>query len=538
MPVATATILSASKPIPSSYRLLSIDVRLEVNRIPAADIRLLDGDTFNEYEVSDSAHFEPGTKIEIKMRYEGGSDISVFQGLVVKQSLEWTSEGSVLSVRVKDAAVKLTAKRQSAVHVRKTDDAIIKELLSSAGVRANKIAATSPRHSGMVQYDCTPWDFICMRAEALGMLVTVDAGALSMQPMVASGSTTHSFTWGTGMYEFEVEAAAEHPYQEVKSVAWDPTRNALTDPPIEAKTNAKPPGNLDPDTLAKTVGRDACLLKHPVPVVDGELKAWADARLSRSVLSMLRGRVSVPGNGKIKLLDTIKVAGVGKRFSGSALITAVRHRYDVTGWRTEVQFGLSPERHAQREDIAEVPAVGLLPAVRGLQIGVVAAFEEDPEKEMRVKVILPGIDDKSSSAVWARLAAMDAGARHGFFFRPEEGDEVIIGFLFDDPRHPVILGSMFGSKNEAPSGFASPNANNEEKGLITKMGTTLKLVDKDKPQVVIQTAGGNSIVIDEEAQGIKLTDQHGHSIVMDSNGITIDAGSGNVTIKGSKVDVQ
>ena len=46
------------------------------------------------------------------------------------------------------------------------------------------------------------------------------------------------------------------------------------------------------------------------------------------------------------------------------------------------------------------------------------------------------------------------------------------------------------------------------------------------------------IVIDEGAQGIKLTDQHGHSIVMDSKGITIDAGSGNVTIKGSKVDVQ
>lgn len=538
MAVATSTVLSAGFAIPSSYRVVSIDVRHEVNRIPSADIRLLDGDVLNEYEVSDGAYFEPGKKIEIKMRYEDSSDVSVFEGLVVKQTLEWTSEGALLSVRVKDVAVKLTSKRQSIVHVAKTDDTIIKELLTAAGLLPGNIAPTRPLHSGMVQYDCTPWDFICMRAEALGMLVVVEAGKLSLQAMDAASMTSHTFTWGTNMYEFEVESAAENPYKAVKSVAWDPTRNALTNPPIEASAKPAIPGNLDAARVADAVGRELCLLKHPVPAVAGEMDAWANARLARSVLSMLRGRISIPGDGKIKVLHGLKLVGVGKRFSGTAVITAVHHRHDVTGWRTDVQFGLSPERFGQSEDIAEVPAVGLLPPIRGLQIGVVAAFEADPENEMRVKVILPGIDDKSSGAVWARLAGMDAGVEHGFLFRPEEGDEVVVGFLFDDPRHPVILGSMFGSKNAAPAGFASPNVKNEEKGLITKKGTTLKFVDKEKPQILIQTAAGNAIVIDEAAQGIKLTDQHGHAIVMDANGITIDAGSGSVTIKGTKVDVQ
>jgi Rhs element Vgr protein len=540
MPVANATVLSGTgKPMDTSYRLLSIDVRTEVNRIPTAEIRFLDGSVLNEYAVSDGAFFEPGKEIEIRLRQGHEADASIFKGIVVRQTLEWTARGSVLVVRLKDAAVKLTGKRQSAVYSLKADDAIIKEMLGAAGVGVGSIKGGSPTHPAMVQYDSTPWDFICLRAEALGMVVTVEAGALSLQPMDGSGSSVkHSFTWGTNMYEFEVEAAAEHPYAAVESVAWDPSQNALTNPAITASTSAKPPGDLDPGKLAKAVGRDEYLMKHPVPAVEGELKAWANGRLARSVLSMLRGRISIPGNAKPKLLDTLEIKGVGKRFSGTALITAIQHKYDTSGWRTEVQFGLSPERHCQREDIADVPAAGLLPPVRGLQIGVVAAFESDPDGELRVKVILPGVDEKSSGAMWARLCAMDAGANHGFFFRPDEGDEVVVGFLFDDPRHPVILGSMYGSKNAAPSGFAAPEASNKEKGLITKKGTTLKFLDGEKPALHIMTAGGNSIVIDDEAQGITVKDQHGHSIVMNSQGITIDAGNGNVTIKGSKVDVQ
>ena len=60
---STPTIVNAGKPLPSSYRLMSIDVRIEVNRIPSADIRLLDGNVLNEYEVSDGAYFVPVAKI-------------------------------------------------------------------------------------------------------------------------------------------------------------------------------------------------------------------------------------------------------------------------------------------------------------------------------------------------------------------------------------------------------------------------------------------------------------------------------------------
>ena len=81
----------------------------------------------------------------------------------------------------------------------------------------------------------------------------------------------------------------------------------------------------------------------------------------------------------------------------------------------------------QRRDflalVSLMAAAGLLPAVTGLQIGIVQAFAEDPAKEFRVKVILPGVDE-SQGWVWARLALPEAGKARGHFFLPEPGDEV------------------------------------------------------------------------------------------------------------------
>lgn len=541
MSVVTATVLSEGKAMDPTYSLVSIDVRAEVNRIPSAELRLIDGDAAaRKFPVSDAPFFEPGKNIEIKLRYEGKEDVSIFKGLVVRQAVESGPEGAILIVGLKDKAIKLTGARKSAVYPDKTDDAIIKDLITQAGVEAGTIAATKPSHKGMVQFDATPWDFILLRAEALGMLVTVDAGKVSVGPMASPGGKgKHAFEWGMQeIYEMEIEADATNPYKAVEGAAWDLKQKAASNPKVKGQSAAAAPGNLDPQKLAGAMGRESLTLTHLVPAVPGEVEAWTGARLSRSVLSLLRGRLAVPGDGKIKLLDSLELKGIGNRFNGKTYITGLRHKYDASGWRTDISFGLSPELACQASDIADAPAKGLLPPARGLQIGVVAAFAADPDKELRVKVILPGVDNKPASAVWARLASPDAGKDRGWFFRPEVEDEVVVGFLNDDPRHPIILGALFGSKNTAPKPLGQPDAKNEKKGIVTKKGTTIGFVDADKPSVYIETAGKNRLAIDDNAGGITLKDQNGNSITLSSSGITIDAGGNNVTIKGAKVDVK
>ena len=545
MPVVTPTILRDGKAMDSSYELLSIDIRKEINRIPQAELRLFDGSSAKrKFAISNGGFFDPGAKIEIKLRYEGQDDATVFKGVVVRHGVEAGPAGSVLVIGCKDAAVKLTGPRQSAVFEKKSDREIIEQLITDAGLKAGRIADTKPAHPEMVQYCCSAWDFLLTRAEAQGLLVVVEDGEVSARKIELSGGTKHRFDYGLDeIFELEIEADARSQLAGVESVGWDAREQRLSDPQTAASVTLAP-GDLDGKELGKGVGQGQVRLAHPVPITADELQAWADGRLARSRLALCRGRIAVPGSAVIKPLDELELLGVGEHFNGSTLVTGLCHRVDRSGWRTDVQFGLPDTPFSRSEDVVEAPAAGLLPAVSGLQIGVVGGFEEDPDGELRVRVMLPTVNP-NNGLLWARLAVPDAGKERGYFFRPEPEDEVVVGFLNNDPRHPVILGGLYGSKNTPAAAMGDPSDKNDKKGIVTKKGTTIGFVDGDKASVFIETPNKNKLLFDDDAESVTLSDQHGNEIVLNKDGIVLKSAkdfkvdaSGNVEIKGSKVDIK
>lgn len=536
-----------------SYQLLTVGVQHEVNRIPHAELVLRDGDASKQkFDISDSAFFEPGSEIEIKLKKDSNPEQSedsnpeqsVFKGKVVRHSLEAGLSGSFLSVDLKDAAVKLTGTRRSAVYNKQKDSDIIKKILGDASLKAGTIADKTKNDGQVVQYYCTDWDFIVSRADAHGYCVAIDGGELSVKDFSVSGSPKFSFDWGISeIYDLELEADVNHQFAAVDSQAWD-LKNLQLANKIGTKSVSLTQGNLDPGKIASTLGFGQYSLISPVPLDSSELQTWADGTLARSRAAMLRGRVSVPGFTGLKLMDVVEFGGCGERFKGTTLVTGLGHRINEYGWVTDVQFGMPPQPYSARTDIIDAPAAGLLPGLLGLQIGLVSDIGDDPDKEFRVKVKLPAVT-AGDATVWARLCTPDAGKQRGYFFRPEVGDEVVVGFLNNDPRHPVVLGSLYGSKNAPPDNLAKDLDKNKWKGLVTKKGTTISFLDDDKSSVFIQTPNRNKILLDDDTKAIKLTDQNGNTVTMDQNGIElksakdfkIDA-SGNVEIKGSKVDVK
>ena len=134
---------------------------------------------------------------------------------------------------------------------------------------------------------------------------------------------------------------------------------------------------------------------------------------------------------------------------------------------------------AQDTSVAAPAAAALLPGVNGLQVGVVVS-NEDPEGEDRVRVVLPLVDKRAEGA-WARVAALDAGHNRGFFFRPELGDEVVVGFFNDDPRQAVILGMLPSSAKPAP---LQGSDDNHEKLYQSRAGMRWYLNDDRKIMAV------------------------------------------------------
>src|SRR5262249_45228899 len=150
---------------------------------------------------------------------------------------------------------------------------------------------------------------------------------------------------------------------------------------------------------------------------------------------------------------------------------------------------------------------GMLPAINGLQIGIVTQLENDPDGEDRIQVRLPMIttDDQG---VWSRVASLDAGNNRGFFFRPEIDDEVIVGFLNDDPRDPIILGMLNSSAKPAPLQAANDN---NIKAYVSR--SALKMTyDDDKKSIKLETPGGRSIFMDDDSKVIQLEDGNGNKI--------------------------
>jgi uncharacterized protein involved in type VI secretion and phage assembly len=118
--------------------------------------------------------------------------------------------------------------------------------------------------------------------------------------------------------------------------------------------------------------------------------------------------------------------------------------------------------------------------------------------------------------VWARLSSFYATKDSGAFFIPEVGDEVIIGFINEDPQQPIILGSVYSSKQTPP---LTADKDNKIKALVTKSKMKLSF-DEEKKIITIETPGKNIIVMDDDQKSITLTDMNNNKVEMTKDGMT------------------
>lgn len=521
------SILSAGSEIPSTYEVLEIRIEQHLNRIAEAEITLRDGNTAKQdFEITDSDTFKPGTEIEIKLGYQNQDD-SVFKGLVTKQIIKIEeSVGSKLQVVCKDAALKLAIVRKNAIFSKIKDSALIQQVAGDYSLSTD-VTATSVEHKEIVQYYSTDWDFILNRAEINGMVVVTDSGKLVVAKPDVSASPELQVQFGYDIIEFDGEIDATYQYSGVQGNAWDMSSQSVINA-TASEPSVNEQGDITGSTLADVLSAGTSNLNASVPLEQDAIQAWADAALLKSRLSRFKGNITFQGSAKAKVNTTIKLIGLSSRFNGNGFITGVTHTIENGRWNTEAKIGLSAEWFAEKHPVSGPIASGLLPGVKGLQTGIVKKIYEDPDNEFRVQVEIP-ILGADGAAVWARLSTFYAGNSLGAYFFPEVNDEVILGFMNDDPRFPVILGSVYSSSIPAPE---TPDEKNSIKTLITQSQLQLKFDDENKV-ITILTPGGNTMVFSDQDKGITITDQNNNQIQMNDNGVTIESKS-DLTIKAAQ----
>jgi Rhs element Vgr protein len=524
--VCTLTVLVEGQEISSEFHVLSLSISRELNRIPAATLQIQDGDAAKgTFAVSDTDSFVPGKGIEIQLGYRSNNE-TVFKGIVVKQAIRIRKGGNVLTVECRHEAVRMTSGARSRYFVDQKDSDVMEEVIGFYGLQKS-VESTLPDLKEVVQYDTSDWDFLLCRAEANGQVVLVEDDNVSVGKPLTAATAVLKIAYGATVLELDAEIDARWQSKGITASSWNASDQVVIS--ADAKEpKAMHSGNLAAADLAAVAGSDPLELWHGGKLGEPELQAWADARLLRERLAKVRGRATFQGFSGVAPGRIVEITGIGARFAGEMYVSGVRHRLSGGNWETDVQFGLSTEGFAETYNLRPLPAAGLLPAVCGLQIGVVTALENDPAGEDRIKVRMPLISS-SEDGIWARLVTLDAGKQRGTYFRPEIGDEVVVGFLNDDPRHPVVLGMCHSSAKPAPE---VAKDDNHLKGYVSREKLRLNF-DDQKKIIGLETPGGNKLTLSEDAKGISLEDQNGNRITLDDNGITIESVK-DLSVKASK----
>lgn len=534
--VTSFDIKVGGKPLPKDIVVMKILVKSEVNKIAKAYLSIAGGKSYeNLFPESEIASFAPGKAVDISLGY-AQKNVKVFSGIITKHSIDIGmdylsfSSRNILLLEASDKAIKMTVGKKSELYEKKKDSEIMTTLLSSASL-TKKVAATTLKHDVIARHNCSDWEFLLNRAKANGMVVFNSLGAVDVEVPKIMGSEKVTVTYGKDIKTFRGDLDAANQLQQVEGINYD-----IYNEKVVKQTGKDPkfdkPGTITGSVLGKVTAATKVSVNIPVPVLSQELKALSDATLMASRLRRMVGEMSFRGTTDVTLGDLVKLAGFGKLFNGLVFITEVEHRVENGQFITKVSFGLKPSLFQSSPQ----SGVNLLPPIAGLHVGIVKKLDADPGKKNRIQVMIPSLKS-TGNGIWAMLGHFHAGKNSGSFFVPELNSEVIVGFINDDPRFPVVLGSLYSKKNTTKEKFTKDNF---IKSIVTKAGTRLEFNDKDKTFKVI-TPKKNTIFISDKAKGVKIEDQNKNVITTSDKGVTITSkkdikltATGKLELKGTK----
>lgn len=241
-----------------------------------------------------------------------------------------------------------------------------------------------------------------------------------------------------------------------------------------------------------------------------EKKQQADAAYSHSITADTDYLGLMVGN-VVTIKSSVQVKGnqYKDEILGSYFITEMVHYADEPG-SYRASFRAIPA------SVYTLPTAGVPLPVAEPQMATVIS-NEDPQGHGRVQVRM-NWQVKGMKTSWIRVLTPDAGSsdkvasNRGFVFIPEEGDQVMIGFHYNDPNRPYVQGSLFNGKNAGGGG-----ADNNVKSLTTRSGATIALDDK-KGSITLRDPKGSTIILNGDNT---ITIQSADKITFESKEIEI-----------------
>lgn len=529
-------VLVNGSALPTQYTVESIKTKREIGSIPTANITIKESKGRAEQDFSAGISAFPGKagdSLEVKVGTVSTKKV-IFKGAIDEIGISVSKSGATFDVTGKDEAESMTRKKRNEYTVPESGVVSDKDMMSTIGGRnAASVSVKSDmsiEHEHLPQIDSCDWDFLMMRAEYYGHMVTCMDGVVEIEePKLDSQAT---YTFGIDISDINLTVSTKGQVDGVEAESWDPDNQKLV-----TATGSEPGFSIHSSGVRGEVigpasyggGDNILKLRHMGPLPESDLKKWADGTLKRIRLGVVTGTITVDGNYDLRPNRAITLAGVSRELDGLAFVKSVEHSIVPHNWDTTLGLGYETESFAQNNSggsVSPPAATGQLPASNsGKQIATVKKIYEDPNKGFRVQVDIKNMG-KPDEPIWARIAAPQGSKGTGFYNMPEEGDEVTVSFLNGDPRFPIIDGSIYSKANPMPvdpdggGDWDGKTGDNNVKGFFSRSGLMMRFQETDKIWRC-ETPAGNVMEMNEKEKHILIEDQNKNKILMNEKGIEI-----------------
>ncbi|MEV0575527.1 MULTISPECIES: VgrG-related protein [unclassified Streptomyces] len=485
----------------------------------------------------------------------------LFTGEVTALELDSDTTGSFTVVRAYSRAHRLRRGRKVVAFRNMKAADIVRKVAAGAGLPCGRVEAAPVMYKQLTQPNISDWDFLQYLAGECGAQVRVDEKGLLqfVKPKPASSAPSPStpaakspmvLEYGRNLLALRAVLTGSDGADSVEVRGWDvETKTRLVAREQSVRSTTVVPG-MSPSVASGAFGGKARMTVADTPYrTQAEAGAVAGAVAARVSSGFGEIEAVAEGNPRLRAGEPVTLGNVGPAFAGRYTATAAHHVLDPHGgYRTTVLVSSSPDRSLAGLTGGDGALRG--PRMPGLATGVVTDIREGRGKGERgsVRLKFPWLDDTYVSD-WVRTVQW-GGQGGGGVFSPEVNDEVLVGFEQGLLDSPYVLGGLYNgvdrpSPHDVP--LVDPTSGKvNRRSLVSRSGNRIELLDAPRGPSGVRLATGDQqleVTLDERRGEIALkvlargTSRVLSSLSLSRSGITLDAGTGNVEVKGASVTV-
>lgn len=374
---------------------------------------------------------------------------------------------------------------------------IVQEVTGNYSADSLKPAVSVQKDTSLpytVQYSESDFSFLCRIAQKKGQWFYFNG-----EELVFGKPKSKNFTleYGRSLHSFNIEMRAKSLGFEY--VGYDPS-NGETQRASSSEANYQPEGySKSVFESSKKLFPNSSTMLYFHSLEEGNSKTHLTDRVTTQLQSRAADLVTAKGDSDetgLRIGDVINIKepafsltgnlldGLQEQNFGSYIITDIMHICDESG-NYHNTFDAVPDTVVSPPygNVHSFPVAESQPAT--------VISNDDPAGLGRIQVAFAWQKDSGANTPWIRMTNPHSGGGKGFYFIPEVGEEVLVGFEGGNAEKPFVLGAMY--NGSALSEYHT--SGNDKKVIQTRSGTKVIMNDAEG-SIFIEDPSGNTWLMD------------------------------------------